>query len=830
MPRKSGKRGRKSQEPKNSRVKHTQNALNAFDIAEDEVDDAPFGKIDISEGEDEDGSKRDYLSGEVRPEDDEEIDSDEAFGSDEDELDFMASHDRKNRKNKRSNEQDDDEEYDSIDESELLPLSEIWDRDDQDNASSSDGDSGESDNEDNESELSFSDEDDDVADEEQLNKLRAKINAMDQSLSSKKQRLQINNAQESEFALPTGGQKLSLADLTSSVSDPMIDTNTGKSLSIPLPKRIQQRHDRSAAFGLAKDELDKWNDTVKANREAEHLQFPMNAPPQVQKPTPHSEVKPSTELESKVQNLLEQSALADEKSLSTFEELAPSKLSMEEVKKRRNELRLMRELLFREEQKAKRIKKIKSKQYRKIHKRERERLQALNESEDEDSEDHDRRRAQERMSLKHKNTGKWARRMVSQGFTKDQETRAEMEEMLRRGEDLRKKIHGSDSESEDDTTFLNREDDSDNDGSDNENKKGILGMKFMRDAEAAKKRQNQEDIEALRNGDFTGFEDLEESNGATNTVINAGRRTFKPGTADVQEEVIEALQQAREDQLEDEEDSVKSRLSKAHAKSTRVAPSESVPQSKSKASSKDKDDEEEEENPWAQLDDNAPVQKKSKTSVVDGQSSKTEKNQLKVKKQRGKSSATVNSDNVMLDMNETLQMVDALGSDGEQEQTTSDASMVRAKKLMSFEQKDLVKRAFAGDDVVDEFQEEKRRRVADEGDKEVDVTIPGWGSWGGTGTKQRKKFTKKVDGIKADKRKDAKLQNVIINEKVNKKLSKYTSSAVPFPYENREQYELSLRMPMGQEWASKATHQKLTKPRVIVKQGTVIDPIKAPFK
>nr|6ZQB_UN Chain UN, U3 small nucleolar RNA-associated protein 14,U3 small nucleolar RNA-associated protein 14 [Saccharomyces cerevisiae S288C] len=71
-------------------------------------------------------------------------------------------------------------------------------------------------------------------------------------------------------------------------------------------------------------------------------------------------------------------------------------------------------------------------------------------------------------------------------------------------------------------------------------------------------------------------------------------------------------------------------------------------------------------------------------------------------------------------------------------------------------------------------------------------------------------------------------QNVIINEKVNKKNLKYQSSAVPFPFENREQYERSLRMPIGQEWTSRASHQELIKPRIMTKPGQVIDPLKAP--
>lgn len=90
---------------------------------------------------------------------------------------------------------------------------------------------------------------------------------------------------------------------------------------------------------------------------------------------------------------------------------------------------------------------------------------------------------------------------------------------------------------------------------------------------------------------------------------------------------------------------------------------------------------------------------------------------------------------------------------------------------------------------------------------------------------------RKIDGVvQKDKRKDKNLKDVIINERVNKKNLKYQSSGVPFPYESREQYERALRMPVGQEWTSRETHQKLTMPRIITKQGTVIDPLKAPFK
>jgi U3 small nucleolar RNA-associated protein 14 len=83
-------------------------------------------------------------------------------------------------------------------------------------------------------------------------------------------------------------------------------------------------------------------------------------------------------------------------------------------------------------------------------------------------------------------------------------------------------------------------------------------------------------------------------------------------------------------------------------------------------------------------------------------------------------------------------------------------------------------------------------------------------------------------GIDANKRKDKKMDKVIINEKRMKPTVKYMASQLPFPFENREQYERSLRVPKGKEWVTKKTHQDVTKPRVIVKQG-VIAPLRKPL-
>ena len=70
---------------------------------------------------------------------------------------------------------------------------------------------------------------------------------------------------------------------------------------------------------------------------------------------------------------------------------------------------------------------------------------------------------------------------------------------------------------------------------------------------------------------------------------------------------------------------------------------------------------------------------------------------------------------------------------------------------------------------------EKEAAIAEDAPKQEDLTLPGWGSWTGQGVKRRateKMLIKNVPGIDASKRKDARLKNVIINEKTVKKVCK----------------------------------------------------------
>jgi len=204
-------------------------------------------------------------------------------------------------------------------------------------------------------------------------------------------------------------------------------------------------------------------------------------------------------------------------------------LSVEEIAERRAELRKMRELMLRAELKAQRISKIKSKTYRRLKRRGKEKLESQKggeegeeeEEEEEEEEDEEARmrreveRAKERATLRHKNTGKWARAMKAKNELSLDERR-DIEEMLDREVELRKiqDLKGSDDEGDDE------DDDMEGDEADRiakikadafeelrrlakegdepvsaQSGRAVFGMKFMQEALARDKQKTERVID-----------------------------------------------------------------------------------------------------------------------------------------------------------------------------------------------------------------------------------------------------------------------------------------------------------------------------------------------
>lgn len=691
----------------------------------------------------------------------------------------------------------------------------------------------------------------------------------DEDGNTKKRQLKERSEayQESEFNLATreeddSSKKLSLADLMGTVDDEAsfgtlksgLEALAGKgknltrrALDAPLPKRVQDRMERQAAAKTANEEISKWQATVKMNREAEHLSFPMqdtSVTPKENRTSAAmaSKFKPETSLEKQIQEALAQAGMKDEE-LEEFEALKLNKLTVDQMEEKRKELRMMRELMFRHEIKNKRLKKIKSKSYRKLQRKEKDKLalqikdmaEIDHEMEDGEKMDAAMSRAEERMSLKHKNTSKWAKRALARG-TQDEGTRDAIMEQLRRGEELRRRIEGDNSEDEDSDEQLEDNDayvDSqlnklkDEIAQDTQPTKGLLGMKFMQDAAKRQLEATKQDAEAFEKEWLAADSDDDHAEKKEDhfTVVanNPGRMAF--GAKAKQAKKSASNKNKEEDDLsenendqEDDEPTSKitvneagqiKKISHSAAHNTRTSAPINL---KNKSPLADLDDDNDASNPWLQADTSRLSKKASKkNNVISGQTeSRAEHSISKMNKtKKEKQQANDTAEDVELDLTKIMSIKSSVAtkpssntstkpaskkntstiakaklakgdSDSEFDNDNDDDSddevdqkMVHKDKV-SFSQRELVARAFANDDVVAEFEDEKMAEIEEDGDKVEDLTLPGWGSWAGAGVKKnkkKKKILKVTKGIDADKRKDAKLAHVIINEKLNKKVS-----------------------------------------------------------
>jgi U3 small nucleolar RNA-associated protein 14 len=142
----------------------------------------------------------------------------------------------------------------------------------------------------------------------------------------------------------------------------------------------------------------------------------------------------------------------------------------------------------------------------------------------------------------------------------------------------------------------------------------------------------------------------------------------------------------------------------------------------------------------------------------------------------------------------------------------------------------LLAEAFADDDVVDEFEEKKRRIEGEENpiEEETDITLMGWGSWTGPGTeemteKKKQRMTRKPKD--KPKRKDGRLAHVIIRENLENPIEKLQPTEIPFPFTRAEDYEALIRQPIGRDWNPITHTAVLTRPEVVAPAGRIIRPM-----
>lgn len=139
-------------------------------------------------------------------------------------------------------------------------------------------------------------------------------------------------------------------------------------------------------------------------------------------------------------------------------------------------------------------------------------------------------------------------------------------------------------------------------------------------------------------------------------------------------------------------------------------------------------------------------------------------------------------------------------------------------------QRDTIAAAFEDDDIQADFDREQADLKANE-TQELDLSMPGWGSWVSSKTinaPKRKRIVLKFEAEK-DNRREQNKGNVIINEEVSKKLKQHLVSNVPFPFKSVKDYEASIRAPLGRTLNTESSFKALTRPAVLTKKGKIIN-------
>ncbi|KAK7165419.1 hypothetical protein R3I94_003700 [Phoxinus phoxinus] len=693
---------------------------------------------------------------------------------------------------------------------------------------------------DDEEAISASEDEEGSDDERKHNKLLEAISSLGGRKRKKQSERSEASVQVSEFAVNAEGtgEKVNLSDLLGTVEKNSGTSNKTKkqlrnlqnskeTLELPLNKQQTEKIQRGIAYEKTAQEVSCWNPIIVQNRKAEQVVFPLKQEPlgprRVEQVVAGWKVQ--TPLEQEIFRLLHNNSQpVVDPVLTPVEEASLKAMSLEEAKIRRAELQKARALQSYYEAKAKREKKIKSKKYHRVQKKAR-RKEFLKQFEDmcktnpevalEELKKMEMSRMTERMSLKHQNKGKWAKSKAIMAKY-DESARKAMQEQLQMNKDLTQKMvvlsddehESKDEESETVPDFVN--DPEPIIDSVNPWMKGRLTREqpevrcvTPEEAEAAVEDNTEEELlgeferkRRLRQADEEGSTPAEEKEHASEVVVEEN------------EDVVEISDNEENDDKEEEEE-----------EEEEVDVSEFNSLFKLMRSEKTQEGQEED---GEGLLDEGPIRVQNMEDLeVLGEVFEPQPTVAPSRPQTTvaeAASAPTNKKNMEIDLREVL---------------TKEAKVINVPFFPTVvedehdEQISIIKEAFAGDDVISDFMKDKRKQEAAARPKVVDLTLPGWGEWGGIGLKpsrwKRRRFRVKM--APPPPRQDQKLPDVIISEKRNASLAPHQVSHLPFPFENPAQFESCIRTPIGPTWNTQNVVKKMTKPKVVTTMGAIIEPM-----
>ncbi|CAB3408819.1 unnamed protein product [Caenorhabditis bovis] len=536
----------------------------------------------------------------------------------------------------------------------------------------------------------------------------------------------------------------------------------------------RKRIEGEIAFKDLKKEVTKsWTPLVQTNRVADQLIFPLTQPDCLL----WGDEKNEPEL--------------------TKEEIAIKKATdIKLAKEKLKQMQRMRAIIGITEAKNRYLKKIKSKGYHRILKREK-RKQLLKEFDDlvtrdpeaahKKLEELDLQRVMERGSLKHRGQNQKFKQMLEKHASRNPEVKKILEEHLRMGRELKQKVSMED------------DDDDDDEGNEVESKKSKKSIhQILQDA----------------------------ANEAAKEPVNVGKALVDSFLGDSEAQKISLAEMRAKKRREAAE--LAKNVNNAEQKAEPLFDVETnwdQTSGEKKAKKKNKRKNEQKE------DDKKDVKKKkgsiAKMSFVSEDYDPDKELELtyEEKVDLAVEEAGVND-------HEKLEKEIAIDPRKFLELNSKDLTQVSSDLVEKMDQFDeetanVINEAFKDDDVVGEFETNKDGVKEKEKVKDIDLNLAGWGSWVGPGMTEKKRRKNFIIKAKEKKRKDGLLNGVIIKESVgpSEGIGKIQPRSLPFPYTRVEDYQAVLQQPLGLEWNMEKMRDELCKPAVVVEAGRAIRPI-----
>jgi len=591
----------------------------------------------------------------------------------------------------------------------------------------------------------------------------------------------------SEDSAP-GQDKIQFQSLLDSLDDSTREmTNrskrvTSQVLEIPLHRTAAEKITREAGYARVRQEVNIWDSIVQSNRTEESMSFPLEAPDLRWKTSTEvikTRFTAETPLELQIAAMLAGSSAVPKEGekLSEIEKRALEGMTKEEINERRAEIAKFRALRGYQATKYKRQSKIKSKSYRKLmrkikNKEELKQLENLAATDPQAAaeriEKMNKVRILERATLKHRNSSKYMQEQAKRAkLTKDKDLQAVLRDQLATHREMVTKPQivsdeesdGDNEDSGDDIDITKYQDESYADFA--------AGYKkyWSQNEEAKKDQMKNEKLSAIDEIENM-FDDVEHSKKLAELAKQ--KRREKKKLLDEENNKKE-----NEDAEVEEEENMEEETGIEHAESINIDPL-----------------------------------KKAVTSISSGGNKTTAKpskdidpdNFVAVKCKKIKSSAAA----------EIVAFND--------EEDSSEDEM---------EQRKLIAEAFAEDDVMEDFKKEKAKIIEEATPKDIDLTLPGWGSWGGESIKisQKKRNRFIIKAPPRAPRKDDNKELVIINTDKDNKLRTHQVSQLPAHFTSVSDFEASIRAPIGDTFIPRTAYLKLIKPRMTTKMGHTIEPM-----